>query len=79
MKHITLDPKTKYNYVDLTLYIQDVTILYNACVDILNEHPEMIGYQMTASKLKMVLDEQDPNKKKGSVRIYDVDNHNDIY
>ena len=79
MEHITLDPKTKYNYVDLTLYIQDVTILYNACVDILNEHPEMIGYQMTASKLKMVLDEQDPNKKKGSVRIYDIDNHNDIY
>ena len=79
MEHITLDPKTKYNYVDLTLYIQDVTILYNACVDILNEHPEMISYQQTASKLKMVLDEQDPNKKKGSVRIYDVDNHNDIY
>jgi hypothetical protein len=73
MEHITLDPKTKYNYVDLTLYIQDVTILYNACVDILNEHPEMIGYQMTASKLKMVLDEQDPNKKKGSVRIYDIE------
>lgn len=73
MEHITLDPKTKYNYVDLTLYIQDVTILYNACVDILNEHPDMIGYQMTASKLKMVLDEQDPNKKKGSVRIYDIE------
>jgi hypothetical protein len=73
MEHITLDPKTKYNYVDLTLYIQDVTILYNACVDILNEHPEMIGYQMTASKLKMVLDAQDPNKKKGSVRIYDIE------
>ena len=73
MEYIKLDPQTKYNYVDLTLYIQDVTILYNACVDILNEHPEMIGYQITASKLKMVLDEQDPNKKKGSVRIYDIE------
>jgi len=73
MEHITLDPKTKYNYVDLTLYIQDVTILYNACVDILNEHPEMIGYQMTASKLKMVLDAQDPNKKRSTIRIYDIE------
>ena len=73
MEHITLDPKTKYNYVDLTLYIQDVTILYNACVDILNEHPEMIGYQMTASNLKMVLDAQDPNKKRSTIRIYDIE------
>ncbi len=75
MEHIKLDPKTKYNYVDLTLYIQDVTILYNACVDILNEHPEMIGYQLTASKLKMILDGQNPNKKKGSVlKIWDIEN-----
>jgi hypothetical protein len=74
MEYIKLDPKTKYNYVDLTLYIQDVTILYNACVDILNEHPEMIGYQLTASKLKMILDEQNPNKKKGSVKIWDIEN-----
>ena len=74
MEYIKLDPQTKYNYVDLTLYIQDVTILYNACVDILNEHPEMIGYQMTASKLKMILDEQNPNKKKGSVKIWDIEN-----
>ena len=63
MEHITLDPKTKYNYVDLTLYIQDVTILYNACVDILKEHPEMIGYQQTASKLKMVLDDFEKTEK----------------
>ena len=74
MEYIKLDPQTKYNYVDLTLYIQDVTILYNACVDILNEHPEMIGYQLTASKLKMILDEQNPNKKKGSVKIWDIEN-----
>jgi len=73
MENIKLDPQTKYNYVDLTLYIQDVTILYNACVDILNRHPEMIGYQMTASKLKMVLDEHNPNKKKSSIKIWDIE------
>jgi hypothetical protein len=58
MKHILLDSKTNKNYVDLTLYVEDVKILYNACVDILNENPEMIGYQRTAEKLKMVLDDQ---------------------
>ena len=56
MKHILLDSKTNKNYVDLTLYVEDVKILYNACVDILNENPEMVGYQRTAEKLKMVLD-----------------------
>jgi hypothetical protein len=55
MKHIKLDPQTNKQYVDLTLYVQDVKILYNACVDILNQHPEMIGYKNTAKKLKMVL------------------------
>jgi hypothetical protein len=57
MEHILLDPNTNYKYVDMTLYLQDVKILYNACVDILNEHPEMVGYKRTAEKLKMVLDE----------------------
>lgn len=56
MTHIKLDSNTNKQYVDMTLYVQDVKILYNACVDILNEHPEMIGYERTAKKLKMVLD-----------------------
>jgi hypothetical protein len=57
MEHILLNSDTNKTYVDLTLYLEDVKILYNACVDILNEHPEMIGYRRTAEKLKMVLDE----------------------
>lgn len=56
MEHILLDPKTNKDYVDMTLYIEDVKILYNACVDILNKHPEMIGYRITAGKLKIILD-----------------------
>jgi hypothetical protein len=59
MKHILLDPKTNKEYVDLTLYVEDVKILYNACVDILNEYPEMIGYKRTAKKLKMVLNDHE--------------------
>ena len=65
MEHILLDPKTNHKYVRMTLYIQDVKILYNACVDILNEHPEMIGYERTAEKLKLVLD--------------DIESEDDIY
>jgi hypothetical protein len=60
MKHILLDATTNKNYVDVTLYVEDIKILYNACVDILNEHPEMIGYERTAKKLKMVLDNSLP-------------------
>jgi hypothetical protein len=58
MKHILLDSKTNKNYVDITLYVEDIKILYNACVDILNEHPEMIGYRLTLGKLKIILDNQ---------------------
>jgi hypothetical protein len=57
MEHIKLNPIEDYTYVDMTLYLQDVKMLYNACVDILNEYPEMIGYEKTAKKLLMVLEQ----------------------
>jgi hypothetical protein len=56
MKPILLDPNTNYDYVDMTLYLQDVKILHNACVDILNECPEMVGYRQVAEKLRMVIE-----------------------
>jgi hypothetical protein len=59
MKHILLNQKNNYDYVDMTLYLQDVKILYNACIDIINEHPEMIGYENVAKKLEMVIKEYD--------------------
>ena len=59
MKHKLLNNKTDYDYVDMTLYLQDVKILYNACVDIINRHPEMIGYRQTAKKLLLVIEEQE--------------------
>ena len=59
MKHKLLNPDTNYDYVDVTLYLQDVKILYNACVDILNRHPEMIGYRQTAEKLLLVIEEKE--------------------
>lgn len=56
MEHILLDSETNHQYVHMALYLKDVKILYNACVDILNEHPEMISYQQTAEKLQMILE-----------------------
>ena len=52
-----LDPKTNYEYVDLTLYLMDVKILHNACVDILREYPEMEGYRQVMTKLAMVIED----------------------
>ena len=59
MEHILLNQKNNYDYVDMTLYLQDVKILYNACIDIINENPEMIGYENVAKKLEMVIKEYD--------------------
>jgi len=57
MEHIKLNPIEDYTYVDMTLYLGDVKILYNACIDIINEHSEMIGYEKTAKKLLMILEQ----------------------
>ena len=62
MKPILLDPNTNYDYVDMTLYLQDVKILHNACIDILNECPEMVGYRQVAEKLKMVIENANTKK-----------------
>jgi hypothetical protein len=59
MDYRKLNPETDYNYVDMTLYLQDVKILYNACVDIINQYPEMIGYKRTAEKLLLVIEESE--------------------
>jgi hypothetical protein len=59
MEHQLLNPETNYDYVSMSLYLQDVKMLYNACVDIINEHPEMIGYKKTAEKLLMVIQENE--------------------
>ncbi len=57
MDYRKLNPKTNYTYVDMTLYLQDVKVLYNACVDISNQYPEMIGYQKIMEKLLPVIDD----------------------
>jgi hypothetical protein len=41
--------------VNVELEMIDVNILYNACIDIIKEHPEMIGYIHIAKKLQKIL------------------------
>jgi hypothetical protein len=59
MKHKPLDFNSSIDttYVNLTLTLGDLKILYNACVDIVNRHPEMIGYQSIGLNLGMVIDD----------------------
>ena len=59
MEYRKLDPQTDYTYVDMTLYLQDVKVLYNACVDISNQYPEMIGYKKIMEKLLLVIDDKE--------------------
>jgi hypothetical protein len=59
MEHKKLNQETNYDYVDMTLYLQEVKMLYNACVDIINRQPMMLGYKETAKKLLMVIEEQE--------------------
>jgi len=61
MDYKKLNPKTDYTYVDMTLYLQDVKVLYNACVDINKQFPEMVGYIRLAEKLQLVIDEKEQN------------------
>jgi hypothetical protein len=64
MEYRLLNSETNYELVDMTLYLQDVKILHNACVDILNECPEMLGYRKVIEKLALVIDEFDTINKK---------------
>ena len=59
MEYRKLDPQTDYTYVDMTLYLQDVKVLYNACVDITAQYPEMIGYKKIMEKLLLVIDDKE--------------------
>lgn len=63
MDYRKLNPQTDYTLVDMTLYLQDVKVLYNACVDISTQYPEMIGYKKIMEKLVLVIDEFDNTEK----------------
>jgi hypothetical protein len=61
MEYRKLNTETNLTPVDMTLYLQDVKVLYNACVDINKQFPEMIGYTKLAEKLQLIIDEKEQN------------------
>lgn len=61
MEYRKLNKQTDLTSVDMTLYLQDVKVLYNACVDINKSFPEMIGYTRLAEKLQLIIDEKEQN------------------
>lgn len=53
--YTTLVNNTNDVPVSLKLTLGQIKILNNACVDVLNDYPEMIGYAEVQSKLKEII------------------------
>lgn len=53
--YIPLTSNSNNVQVSLTLTLGQIKILHNACIDILNKYPEMIGYQEVQKNLNQVI------------------------
>ena len=57
MEYKKLNKQTDEIPVEMVISLQDVKVLYNACVDINKQFPEMIGYTKLAEKLGKHIDD----------------------
>jgi len=55
MNYISLKIPQDEHEINLKLEMSDLKILHNACVDILREYPEMIGYHRVQIKLNEII------------------------
>ena len=55
MKYTSLKIPEDEREINITLEMTDLKILHNACVDILREFPEMIGYKNVQLKLNKII------------------------
>jgi len=55
MQYTSLKIPEDQREINLKLEISDLKILHNACIDILREYPEMIGYHMVQIKLNEII------------------------
>jgi len=63
MEQVKIEKKDYYRYVDVSLYIKDIKMLYEACVVIQEDNPNM-GYDTIAKKLMLVMEDfVETNKK----------------
>jgi hypothetical protein len=77
MKHIKIDFENDKVETTLKLPLEELKMLYNACVDILNDHPNMTGYRRTATKLRAVIDGEsfeDGGHQKNNIDLWLVSN-----
>ena len=61
MENLKIEKKDLYKYVDMTLYLKDIKMLYEACVVIQDEYPDTEGYELIAKKLMMVIKDYKEN------------------
>ena len=52
-QHLRKEDNTKN--VSIVLTMEEIKILHNACVDILNLHPEMVSYQKAQESLEDII------------------------
>lgn len=55
MEYTKLNTETDNTPVELFLTLQDVKVLHNACIDILNNYPQMVGYDRIREKLEFYI------------------------
>lgn len=52
MEYYKLNPDTDALNVEMYLTLQDVKVLYNLCVDVVSQYPEMSGHDRIREKLQ---------------------------
>jgi len=62
MKHIMIDYEFDQQKKDFNLTLMEAKVIYNTCIDIINEHPESITYKKIAKKLKKQMEKKDKQK-----------------
>ena len=55
MNYISLKIPQDEREINIKLEMSDLKILHNACVDILREYPEMVGYHRVQIKLNEII------------------------
>ena len=55
MQYTSLKIPQDEREINVKLKMADLKILHNACVDILREYPEMIGYHLVQIKLNEII------------------------
>jgi hypothetical protein len=58
MKHKLITTGDKEQNVKVTLSMMELKMMYNLCIDTVEEYPSMIGYKTLANKLKLAIDSE---------------------